>query len=475
MEIKEALERVAKVLESLKAREHGRLEQLAATIGKRRSYITKLHKTGGYTFARLLAVLDLYREEPGSFFARAFDIDPDPDTYLRALLRPGREDAVLGRIEHVTRQIEHEPPPEGVPSPSRAVVENLTRSSRSDQSKRLRETKKFQTPRFLRLYLVYLDDLRYESPEDSAFLAETLVREVVDRVIASERERVDLQCRALGVYTSANRVLGKFPNAARALVLALEVARRHQLEEATADLLQRGAYLLHDEAQYQRALKLLSEAHIIYHDLDMTAELGRVQVDRGIMFGQQSNYVKSAAVFRRALELLPEYETRNRLSASHGIAIAHLQLGQLDAAEKSLNEGLPLGQRPAGSIVAKMIWLKGLICAKRGNHAAATRELYKALSLLRVCKTPLDAALVGLDLISSLLNEGKRNQALTAVGNMTVLTVRFRGNRVAESALVKLTEAGLHGRISQELVENTRENLKKAHRKRGASPECLSR
>ncbi len=88
MEINEALDRVAKVLAMLRAREHGRLEQLAAAIGKRRGYVTKLHKTDNYSFARLLAVIGAFGAERGSFVARALDIYPAPDTYLLALQRP---------------------------------------------------------------------------------------------------------------------------------------------------------------------------------------------------------------------------------------------------------------------------------------------------------------------------------------------------------------------------------------------------
>ncbi len=475
MTIKQALRKMAKALEHLKAREHGRLQDLAAAIGKKREYLTKLPKTKTYPLVRLLAVIGAYGETPARFFARAFDISPDPDSYLEDLLRPGEEQAILGRIERVSRRIEHQPVPEGKPSPSRATVADLNRSSRSDQRKRLCSTKKFQTAPFLRRYLVYLDDLRYESPSDSAYLAETLVREVVERVIASKTERLELQCRALGVYGSAHRVRGNFATAAKAIVLGLEIARRNELELAVADLLQRGAYVLHDDTQYERALKLLGEAHIIYYDRGMTAELGRVDVDRGTMLGQQSKYERSRIVFERSLAVLPDYETRNRLAASHGIAMAHYQLGQLDAAEKWLNEVLPRSHRHGGTVVAKMTWLKGLVLGAKRRYPVATESLYQAFNMLSARETPQDVALVGLDLISSLLNEGKRSQALTVVRNMTVLTVRFRGNRMAESALIELTEAGLYGRVNQQLVQQTSEKLKEAHRKKGAPPTCVNR
>ncbi len=467
MTIKEALRRVAYVLELLRDREHGRLKDLAVAIGKDRSYMTKLPKTEGYRFTRLLAVIGAYREEPGRFFARAFDISPDPDAYLEDLLRPGEEEPILGRIERVTRRIEHEPPPEGEPSTSRATVEDLNRSCRSDQRKRLQNVKKFQTVAFLRRYLVYLDDLRYESPADSAFLAESLARGVVERVIGSKTERLELQCRALGAYGSAHRVRGNFPTAAKAIVLGLEVARRNDLEITVADLLQRGAYVLHDQAQSERALRLLENAHMIYYDLGMTAELGRVQADRASMFSQLGEHSRSKRAFHRALELLPEYEERNRLSAMHGVALAHYNLGEFDSAQKWLNEVLPTSHRHGGAIVAKLIWLRGLILGKKEQHGAATQSLHEALQMLSAREVPLDVALLGLDLTASLLKEGKRSQALTVVRNMTVLTVRFRGNKLAEGALVELTEAGLHGKISQELIDRTAEKLKKGAPKGG--------
>ena len=117
-----------------------------------------------------------------------------------------------------------------------------------------------------------------------------------------------------------------------------------------------------------------------------------------------------------------------------------------------------------------MTWLKGLILGKSGRHRAATPLLYRAYRMLSARKAPLDVALVGLDLISSLLREGKRNEALNAVSSMTPLIFRFRGNKLAESALIQLTDAGLQGRISQELVDETAEKLKRSAPQRGCAP-----
>ena len=467
MTVKGDMRKVLERLEALKAREYGQLEQLAVDSGRGRGYITKLHKTDGYTFRRLLTVIALLRETPARFFARAYDISPDPETYLEDLLRPEAEEAVLGRIERVTRDVERQPPPEGRPSACRARVEALTRSSRSDQRKRLRNAKKFQTPGFLRRYLVRLDDLRYDRPADAAYLAETLVRDVVVKVIASRTERVELQCRALGVYGSAHRMLGNFATAARAIVLGLEVARRHDLEIVVAELLQRGAYLLQDQTEYERALRLLNEAHVIYHDLGMAAELGRVLVDRASMFSQQGKHEKSKQTFMRALEILPDYEQRWILSAYQGIALAYRQLGDADTAGQYLDIALRSNLSQGGSIIAKLLWLKGLILGDRGHHRAATQRLHEAFRMLSARRTPLDAALLSLDLTSSLLKEGKRAQALAVVRNMTVLTVRFRGNKLAESTLVELIEAGLHGRVGQELIDEAAEKLRRSAPKRG--------
>ena len=44
--------------------------------------------------------------------------------------------------------------------------------------------------------------------EDSAYFAETVAAEVVAGMIAGKEERIELQCRAVGTFASANRKLG---------------------------------------------------------------------------------------------------------------------------------------------------------------------------------------------------------------------------------------------------------------------------
>ncbi len=206
--------------------------------------------------------------------------------------------------------------------------------------------------------------------------------------------------------------------------------------------------------------------------LDLDADGGRfgaglVQLDRGCMLSQLGRHEKSRRVFQRALELLPEYEQRWRLSAYQGVASAYRELGDVDRAKQCLEVALEGSAGQGGVLVAKLIWLKGLILGDKKHYSAASQNLNQAMTMLSARKSPLDVALVGLDLASSLLKEGKRNQALTVVCNMTVLTVRFRGNKLAEAALVELTEAGLHGRISQELIDRTASELRKGASKRG--------
>ncbi len=461
MTVQDALERVVEALGVLKVREHGRLEALAATIGEKRGYITRWPESGGYPFSRLLTVLGLYGETPERFFAQAFDISPDPDIYLADLLRPGQEKSVLGLIERVTRRIERDPPPDYDPSPYTASLGDLIHASRSDQRKRLRGTRKYQTVAFLRRYLDHLDDLRYESPEDSAYLAETLVREVIALVVASKAERLELQCRALGVYASAHRVIGNFANAARAFVLGLDVARRNDLEVTVAELLQRGAYLLSDHGEYNRALTLLGEAQNVYSDLEMEESRGKILVSRGVMMGLMGRQEKGLRLFNQALAILPSDDstTRWRVAALHGMAILHRQLDDLEGAENLLAQAIDLGAKESSGIVAKLDWELGVIAAEKEDYGSAEELLLKALRKLSYRDSPLQVCFASLCLISVLLKTGRRRQACSLARELAPVLSHLKGNKIARGAMMALVDAGFAGEVDQALLDQVSESI----------------
>lgn len=473
MTVKEAMRRIARELEALKLSLHGHLGQLAAQRDRRRSFITRLPKARAYTFARLLEVIEICGVEPAAFFARALDIRPDPEDFLRDILRPGEECAALERIEKTTRRIEFQDPPSGEPSGARPALWELTRASRSDQRKRLRNTKKFQTEEFLREYLIYVNDLRYESPEDSAFLAETLAGEVVAKMIAPKEVRIELQCQAVGVFGSAHRKLARFTVASRSILMGLELARRHDLEEAAAELLIRGAYVLSDHGLHQRALALLESAQIIFSDLENEVGEGQALVVRGIVVGLQGRYPRSAAILKRALSKLPENDDamdRWRLAAFHGASLAYCELGDLESAESWLNEGVETTAVQSGADLALVFWLRARVASLKGDLARAERYMLRVLRALRVRDNAIQVVFASLDLISILLKQKRLRQASSLARECAVLTSHLKGNRLAAAVVMRLSQAGLEGEVTHALVDELTQKMKKGAHRKGSTP-----
>ena len=473
MKTEEALRRVTEAVDALCRSLYGRLGELESRLGRGSGYISRMAKSPRLTMRRLLSALEAARVEPASFFARAYDIRPEPETFLRDLDRPGEECRIFDCVARTAKKLETEAPP----APSQTVIAQarlveLSRSSRSDQRKRLRTTKKFQTPRFLREYLLYLDELRYDKPSDAELLSRTVAEDVVLLVPASRRERVELYCGALGVFASANRLLGNLTTAVRAILLGLELARRYGFEVEVARLLQRGAYLLSDHGLPGRALGLLEKAQIVYGDLGRETDVGRVLVDRGIMLGAQGRLERSIAVFKNALELLPHHEERaNRLAASHGIAVGHRQLGNLDTADRWLDEVLETACLHGGVVAAKLLWLKGEVLRDKEDLAGAEELLLAALKKFTTHRCYFDCAFVSLQLASVFFQQGKQEQGLSLVTQMPALLSRFKGNKLAQSALLRLVKTGLTGEVSQELLDQTAEKLRQsAAKQRRALP-----
>ncbi len=435
--------------------------------GWSRGYVAKLRKTGwNVSLLKLLQLVEGLEIPAGVFFGRVFDARTDPVGCLRAIERQAAEQPALEALAKATWKLEHSTPLIGSKVPPRkARLEDLTRSSRSDQRKRLRCTQKYQTLEFMQQYLAYLDRLRYERPKTAAWIAEAVATEIVELVVADQRERLELQCLALGVYASAKRLLGEFTPAARAIGLGLELARRHELEASRAALLLRGAYVLQDHCEYDLALELLQKAQIIYSDLALEHDVSKVLVDRGNMFVQKGSYRRAQLVFERALDTLPltdEGMCRWRLAAYHGIAVASRHLGQLNKAEAYLQDAVASAGQQGGAVLGKLFWLQGMLAVDRREYAEAEPHLLEALRLFTTCDDPLDVVLVSLDLMRSLLAQGKRPAAISLAKQMASLIKQFKGNKLAEGALLQLVEGGLSGEVNEELLDHVAASLAKS-------------
>ncbi|MEM7357076.1 MAG: hypothetical protein AAF657_40050, partial [Acidobacteriota bacterium] len=342
-------------------------------------------------------------------------------------------------------------------------LEKLTQLSVRLQQARLRRSSKYRNHAFVAACLKHLDSLRYDDAGTAAKLAATVAIHLVPKLPGPQPERLALQCLALGIYGSARRVKGRYPAAAAAFRLALEISRDHQLLKQQAELLQRASYLLKDFGQFERALEFLRVALEICVDRGSRAGIGKVQVDRGMMLWYLGRFDKVVTVLQQALRHFSD--SRHMLphtlfTAYQLLVYAFEELGQHRAAQRCLREAVRIPGLERGFYWAELCWLQGSLAFKHGQVQDAETYLQQARAGLSGAGKPGQQALVSLDLLDVLLALGKLEAACELAKDMACLLDTFEANPLAEQAIVKLIRPALTGRMTRSLVAEARVALK---------------
>ncbi len=465
MEFERADGPLARAFERELKRHHGRIGATEMALSYNRGHFSRLFRDGHPIKVDLiLRALEHLGVEPRDFFAQAYDISLIPEVQLRLHVRPHKVDPELKKIEKAIVHLETEDPPE--PSETklrdfRRRLETFWRDGAGYQRKYLRKMKMFRQVAFVTAYLERLDALRYERPKDAAKVAAGVVT-ILLPLVPGERERIiALACKAMGVFASGHRQTLGFETAAAALVAGLRLAGRHGLELERAELLQRGAFVLADHKQFDRALKLLHEAQIIYSDNDCLAGEAKTIGDRAIMYGHKGNHTKALQLFQKALKRLPEEPSleRWRISAMDGITISYRELGDLDAAEKWLQETMEAQGDMEDVIWGKTVWQAAAIAYEKGAHSRAEQLLAKVRDLFEEKGNTVQAGLAALDHASVLLAQGKNQEACELAVSMASLLKPFQYNPYSAAAITDLFRAGLEGRVTLELIRTTTEKI----------------
>lgn len=458
----------ARLRESLRAelrKQWGRIAEIEDQVSCSQGHLNKL-SSGANEFKLdvFLKTLDALGIDPRSFFSRALGIHPKPDDYLDDVDDGHHDDRALDRIVRATRQLEADEAESAAATAAadEGDVAEFLECSGAEQRRRLRHTRKYRSHAFVRAYLKALEILLYDDAVMTAKLAETVAVDLIPALPGPQRDRLALQCKAIGIFGSARRVKSFLSPAARALKLGIEVSRRHRLRAETARLQQRAAYVMCDVGHADRALALLSEAMVKYVELESQWDVGRILVDRGMILTMVGDYSGAVLALKRALELLegsPDELRRNRLAAYTYLAYVFEHLDDLDAAERCLVRGVKaFGPRHAIDR-AKLEWLRGTLAFKRGDLETSEKLLLKARSVLAKHENAAQGALITLDLVNTLLAQGKVREATEQAKSMAELLNRFSGSRFLEAAVVKFISAVLEGKLSQDLVAQARAKL----------------
>lgn len=453
----EAMEHILRALRARLREQWGRIAEIESRIGKSRGYLSRtLRRSWPLPLDVLLTTLDVLGVDAGDFFGQALDVASSPDAWLaeieaEAPARPaapspaGRFDAAVGTAAAPCSADE-----------AAALVRELTLLPPAEQKRRLRG-RRFRRAGFAAAYLDELDALRYERPREAEGLAACLLHELLPQLPAransEEEPRQALVCRAFGVLGSCQRLRGDVALAAGTIRRGLAEARRHGLKEVTAELLQRGAYVLSDRGRYRRALELVREAFEIYSDRNLAFALARSLVDRGILMGYAGADGEAVEILGRAYRELPKDPAsvalgargalgRNREAVYHHLAMAHAARGETGAAERWLGEA----RRTLGNdrrVQARLSWQRGRLLLLRGESHEAERALRRALKAFEEDRET-SAELVRLDLLQALVGLGRRGEAVRLADEQASLA-RLRHRADVGDAFERLARAGRAG------------------------------
>ena len=451
----------------------GRIAEIEGRISCSNGYLNKL-SSGIHEFKLdlFLKTLEALEIDPASFFSRALGGQPGPDDYLSELVDEGDEDRAFCRIARATRQLETDrPAAEGIGKTDASHVAAFVRCGVKEQRRRLRQTHRYRTHGFATAYLEHLDALRYDNAAAAVKLVETVAVDLIPALPGPQEDRLSLQCQALGIFGSARRLKARFTSAARALKLAIEISRRHRLREDTANLLLRACYLLKDFGHLERAMAVQSEALVIFVELGSRWDVGRMLVARGMINNFRGDFETAVLDLQQALRQLEgsaEHLARYHLTAYQGIAWAFEELDELDSAESWLAQGVSNFETEHAVDCAKLQWSQGSIAFKRGDFQRSEGLLGAARETLAVHENALQVALITLDLLSTLLAQGKLREATSQAQGMTILLSKFKNNRLAQAAIVELISATLGGKLNQELIGRMRSKLNRKRTPTGA-------
>ena len=477
MEFEVYCERIRSALAEEARRRHGRIGLAEDEAGLPRGKMSRFYNGNQDVkldvLMRFICALGI---EPPAFFSTALGYAPNADALLADLiddLSPG--DRTWQQIENATLSLDAQPSSAVLERNQfldvASLVDDFATANRKEQMRRLRTSARYRDPDFARAYLAHLDSLRYEDAEESYRLAASVAIHLVPAIPCPFEERMGLQCQALDVYASANQVKAHYSTAARAVLLGLDLSRRHRLHEATARLLLRGAYLLEDAGYPAQALVHLREALEIHVCSDSRIGVGKTLIVQGRVLCCLSEYDSAIRAIRAGLGFMAGTESESyeyHLLAHQTFALAYEKLGDLRAAEASLMQAKRISQAHGGAYESHLTWQDGTIAFAKGDLARSEDLLQDAKLVVAATENPLQEALVTLDLVATLLAEQKYEAACATAKDMARLLEPFEGNKVAEGAIYELVMAAMEGRITQRLVSRVREDLE-TERTRGLS------
>ena len=488
MRSEEAYERLRVALRSELQRNFGRIQGIERELSRSEGYLSRFCRGEiSIPVDVMLKSLELLNAHPGRFFGRALGTGGDLTAGLRDMADPGPDKSlarILKSMEQLSAmavadsEIDQDGRFETLVFPpvdkDSVLADGIRECSGIEQRRRLKTAKRYRTPGFTHLYTSALIQLCYNDPRQAAKQAEIVIADLIPEIPdLMWLDRLNLALRALSAWGFAYRMTDQSGMAALAACSGLRFAGRFNLATMEAEFLRLGAYLLADESSYEQALQLLGHAAVIFDELDQDMEVGKVQVQRGIVFNHLNDHRAAFKTLNKSLKRLPAAEpsvARYRASAFAQLSRASRIRGDLDAAGHWLDKHLECLNESFGIFVrGKTLWEKGNLHYEKGELTNAEQCYIEARALLFECDVPQDAVLVSLDLTRVWLDQHKFSEAVTLAKSMACMLHQFRKSAIKEAALMDYIRAAQEGMLSMKMVETLRSKMNGRQQQRRGS------
>lgn len=297
--------------------------------------------------------------------------------------------------------------------------------------------------------------------------------EAVAAEVAAGLDRVEpaLIPRALGVWSSALRLLLELETAASLNRWAVRLAEAAGESSTIADLYIRRAYIVADAGDHARALMLAQLAAGVFASLGEPEEMARALVSCGRWFHYLGRTREAIQATEQALERLPEKEILQRFAALHGLGYFYLNGGDVAAAERFAELAEPVAT--TADHRARLLWLQAAICRKCGRLDQAENKLRLVVEAFRG-RHHGETALSSVELLEALLEQAKPAEAWRVCQTLYALFEPLKCYPIIGAALTELLRGGAHG-LHLEQVRQVRATISSQRRRNDARARQLWR
>ncbi len=318
--------------------------------------------------------------------------------------------------------------------------------------------------------LTQLDALRTENPRQVLRQTKTLVLQVQESQLSA----------LLAIHASACRGLAKLEEAQIVLVRALELAAERGDAATSADILQRISFVLSYRGDQEEAMAISERATLAFVTHGDLAGAGKTMIDRGSFLMALGRSEEGLQTFHNALRYLPAQSERSDLKAYRfagltNLGVSYRKSKDLEKARHFAAQAREVSDGVGQSSIGKLIWLQASIAKECGRYEEAERFYREALEILRPVE-PIDAAIAAIELVRTLLDQGRSAEAYTTAKAMAMLLQSLEHNRVAASLVTELIRCALTGRgLTAAFLAKIARGLDKGRAQQGTAPARRSR